>query len=329
MDATEKISGVVLIDKPRGMTSHDVVDRVRKITGIRRVGHAGTLDPTAEGLMLVCIGGATRIVQFLIDLPKQYSGTIRLGSISSTYDGEGSIKEQDQPLPRDSSMIEEAMNDQIGWRLQMAPPYSAVKVRGKKLYQYAREGLEVPQKHRKVRIYRFDLGEYSPPEIRFTTRVGSGAYVRAMAHDLGLQLQCGAYLSSLRRDSIGAFPLSDAAALAELVRSPTLLKERMIGIVEALAHLPRITVAPEIERAVLNGRGFTSDEILNCEVLPRPTEASLVLNTSGKVLSVVRGEVIARARGLRAAGAADPPSRGKAEPGHPLYFRPVRVLGRV
>ena len=150
------MNGVLLIDKPPGMTSHDVVDRIRRVSRMRRVGHTGTLDPMATGLLGLCIGPATRIVQFLTRLPKKYEGTIRLGAISSTYDGEGEIVAQDKDLPTRIEDIAEVMGTLTGIQTQLAPPYSAVKVKGKKLYEYAREGLTVPQKPREVLVKRFD-----------------------------------------------------------------------------------------------------------------------------------------------------------------------------
>ena len=325
---TENLEGVLLVDKPSGMTSHDVVDRVRKIARMRRVGHTGTLDPIAEGLMLICLGGATRISQFLVGLPKEYTGTIKLGAISSTYDAEGSIETQAQSPPDNVDAIEEVMRSQVGWRVQLAPPYSAVKVRGKKLYEYARQGEVVPQKHRRVQVHRFDLIEYREPEIRFRARVGSGTYIRAMAHDLGIQLECGAYLASLRRESIGTFRAEDAVSLALLMKAPELLTDRLLGLDEALAHLPKITIAPEIERAVLNGGSFTTRDILVSESLPRAAETSVVLDSRGRVLSIVRSERLTSNKNDADANGDPPPADDDSFGGRPLRFRPVRVLGK-
>lgn len=316
---TDKPEGILLVDKPSGMTSHDVIDRIRKLVGIRRVGHTGTLDPMAEGLLVVCIGSATRVVQFLTGLSKDYTGVIRLGAFSSTYDAEGSIVAQSLPLPGDERMIEAAMRRQVGWRSQLAPPFSAVKVRGKKLYEYARQGQEVPQRARRVQISSFDLVEYVEPEVRFSARVGSGTYIRAMAQDLGVELQCGAYLASLRRERVGNFSVADAPKLAEFVKIPDLVGERMLGLAEALIHMPKITIAPQIEQSVLNGRGFTTRDILACETIPKPAETSVVMNSQGKVLSIVRGEPVAKNSKNREEESA---ANGD------LYFRPVRVLGR-
>jgi len=323
-DFSDSPDGVLLINKPRGLTSHDVVDRVRKVSGIRKVGHIGTLDPMAEGLLVVCLGGATRAVQFLMGFPKEYLGVIKFGAISSTYDGEGEIVLQEKPLPKATEWIEREMKTQVGWRMQLPPPYSAIKIRGKKLYEYARRGEEVPQQPRRVYIRRFELLDYCEPELRFRADVGSGTYIRSMAHDLGIQLGCGAYLSMLRRTSVGHFSLKDAVDLPTLIEHPAVLGEKILSLNEALSHMPRITVSGSGERAVLHGRGFSASEILVCESLPQPSENSLVLNEQGNVLSVVRGELLEEQ-----SESADEQFVDEVEEDiRRLYFRPVRVFAR-
>lgn len=312
MQQEPKRQGILLVDKPRGMTSHDVVDRIRRAARERRVGHAGTLDPMAEGLLILAIGPATRILQYLVGLPKEYSGTITLGAISSTYDAEGEIVAQPCTLPKDPRRIIQAMRAQTGLRTQLPPPYSAVKVGGKKLYEYARRGEEVPQKPREVRIYQFEMEEYSEPEIRFSSRVGSGTYIRSMAHDLGIQLECGAYLSGLKRESVGQFHISQATPLALIMENPALIGARILGIAEALGHMPKLTVGGQAEAGLMHGRGFTTRDILECEGLPRADEDTLALNERGEALSIVRGQTMAEAEG---------------EPDR-LFFRPVRVLAK-
>lgn len=315
--------GVILVDKPAGMTSHDVVDRIRKVARTRRVGHTGTLDPMATGLLVICLGAATKIVPFLTGVGKEYTGRIRLGAFSSTYDAEGEIVAQDQSVPSEEKPIREAINRQLGWRMQLPPPYSAVKVAGKKLYEYARRGEEIPQRPRRVWIERFEMLEYREPEIRFFARVGSGTYIRSMAHDLGIDLGCGGYLSELRRTAVGHFRVEDAATLAEFIENPEILPIRLLGLGEALAHLPKITVSERIERDILNGKGFTTRDILMSEILPQADETMVVVNEKGRVLSIVRGEPLEFAP-------ATPARIGSGEPGDPLmlFFKPVRVLGR-
>lgn len=369
-DSSEVLSGILPVDKPPGLTSHDVVSRVRRVLGTRRVGHTGTLDPMATGLLLVCVGPATRVSRFLTGLPKEYTGIVRLGAISSTYDAEGTVTAQRRPVP-DEAAIREAMARQVGWTTQLPPPYSAIKVKGKKLYEYAREGGEVPQKPRRVRIRTFEyLGPVAPapatpggeafPGFRFRAHVGSGTYIRSMAHDLGLDLGCGGYLSELRRESVGQFDVSQAVSLDEMLENPPVAEAAMLGVVEALAHLPKVTVPPAVARRVLDGRVFTTREILFCEPLPRAGEETLVLDVRGEPLSIVRGEPIREdessmggetgrvaAEGEARAGAdasgdgdstAEPDDSAReadardealaTESGAPLLFRAVRVFAR-
>lgn len=323
IDTTGSLQGVLLVDKPRGLTSHDVVDRIRKIARTRRVGHTGTLDPLAEGLLVICVGGATRAAQFLTGLTKEYSGTIRLGAISSTYDAEGAITAQEQPIPPNARDIETAMRAQVGLRMQLAPPFSAVKVRGKKLYEYAREGQPAPEKNRRVQIFRFDLIDYTPPEIRFHAKVSSGTYIRSMAHDLGIQLGCGGYLSSLRRESVGDLRVENAVPLSVLIQHPQLLHERILTLAEALGHMPKVVVSPRAERELLHGKGFTAREIVSCDALPRVADKLLAVSDRGKAISVVEAECMKR----KFAAGADPVACDLSGI-EALFFRPVRVLGK-
>lgn len=308
--------GIILIDKPRGMTSHDVVDRVRRVAGTRRVGHTGTLDPMADGLLVVCIGAATAVVQFLTGLEKVYMGTARLGAISSTYDAEGEITGQDRPLPAEASEVIEAMRKQLGSVLQLPPPYSAIKIKGRKLYEYARAGEVVPQQPRRVNVARFELLHFESPRLHFLARVGSGTYIRSMVHDLGLELGCGAYLEALRRTQVGCFGIDQAIGLDKLVREPDLLPAHLLGITEALGHLPKLTIQPQAESAILNGCAFGTSEILEFDGIVCPGQPVLVINTRGRALSVVKAVTAGDAE-------AEPPLGDAA-----MVFRPLRVLAR-
>lgn len=308
-------SGIILIDKPRGMTSHDVVDRVRRVAGTKRVGHTGTLDPMADGLLIVCIGTGTAVAQFLTGLDKVYMGTARLGAISSTYDAEGEITNQDRPLPTEASEVIEAMHKQLGSVLQLPPPYSAIKIKGRKLYEYARAGEVVPQRPRRVNVTRFELLHFEPPRMHFLARVGSGTYIRSMAHDLGLELGCGAFLEKLRRTQVGGFGIDQAIALDKLIQQPELLPAHLLSITEALAHLPKLTIQPQAESAILNGCAFSTGEILEFEGIICPGQPVLVINTRGRALSVVKAD--------SNDDESDPPL-GEAT----MVFRPLRVLAR-
>ena len=280
--------GVVLIHKPRGPTSHDVVARVRRAANTRRVGHTGTLDPMAEGLVVCCIGRATRIVSFLMGLPKEYTGEITLGASSETYDAEGTITPVGDPSVVEREAIEEAFRSQRGMIEQVAPPYSAVKVKGRKLYEYARRNQDVPRKVRTVWVERFDLVRYLCPLAMFVARVGSGTYIRAMAHEVGERLVCGAHLSALCRTHVGSFSLDDAVAMENLEEDPEALEGSVLTIAEALGHMPKLVLTPEAEEGVRHGGSFTLDDVLESEG-PQPVgEPVVVVSTHGQALSVAR-----------------------------------------
>ncbi len=216
MSAPEALKrGVLfLLDKPAGLTSHDVVERVRRATGVARIGHSGTLDPMATGLLLLCAGGAARLQGFFTGMDKSYEGVIRLGRATSTYDREG----EPAGAERDTSAIgavevEAAAAAFRGEFQQSPPPYSAKKVGGRKFYEMARKGESVPLMPKTVRVSQLKL---DPPEngrLPFSLTCSSGTYVRSIANELGEKLGCGAHLESLRRTTIGQFRIEDAVAL--------------------------------------------------------------------------------------------------------------------
>lgn len=209
--------GILNINKPPGMVSFAVVSLVRRVTGIRRVGHAGTLDPIADGVLPICIGRATRIVEYLVDAPKSYRARIRLGVTTDTYDSEGATIATADPAGVTLQELEAALLPFVGEIQQRPPMYSALKYEGQPLYRYARAGKEVPREMRTVSIYRLDLLRYAPPVVELELECGRGAYVRSLAHDLGQQLGCGAHLEGLTRFKSGPFSLEDAMSPDQFV----------------------------------------------------------------------------------------------------------------
>ena len=203
-----------LLDKPEKLTSHDVVERVRAATGVSRIGHSGTLDPMATGLLLLCAGGAARLQSFFTLMDKSYEGAIRLGRATTTYDREGERVGED----RDASAvtreaIERAAEAFRGEFLQAPPPYSAKKVGGRKFYEMARAGESVPSLPKKVRVPQLDFGTLEAGRLSFSIACSSGTYIRSIASDLGEKLGCGAHLETLRRTRIGVFSAADAVSL--------------------------------------------------------------------------------------------------------------------
>ncbi|MFH2063182.1 MAG: tRNA pseudouridine(55) synthase TruB [bacterium] len=213
---TDQPHGFLLIDKPAGMTSHDVVQAVRRVTGVRRVGHAGTLDPFATGLLIVGVGReSTRELGGFLGQDKEYEATMRLGAVSDTQDLDGEITTTDGELP-DRDRLLTAMESFHGEISQVPPMYSAKKVGGRKLYELARAGQEIERLPVQVRIESLDLLSFEPPLARFRVRCSSGTYVRTLAHDIGQKLGCGAYLTELRRTAIGEIGIPRANPLSKL-----------------------------------------------------------------------------------------------------------------
>jgi tRNA pseudouridine55 synthase len=210
------VSGILNINKPRGMASFGVVSLVRRLTGVRRVGHAGTLDPIADGVLPICLGQAARIVEFLVGAPKSYHAAIRLGAATDTYDSEGTVVATGDPQHVTREDLEEALAGFVGQIEQLPPMYSALKHEGRPLYRYARAGKTVPRQVRTVTIYRLELRRYESPVVEVEMEVGRGAYVRAVAHDLGERLGCGAHLEGLSRVRSGPFSLDGAIGLEQL-----------------------------------------------------------------------------------------------------------------
>ena len=214
-------SGLLLVDKPEAITSHDVVDAVRRLLGTRRVGHTGTLDPAATGLLVLCVGRAGRLQSFLTSSDKSYEGTMRFGVETNTYDREGTPVGDPHPDPRpDTEVVRAACSRYVGELEQAPPPFSAKKIGGKKFYELARRGEAVPHLPKKVRITRFDTLSVEGDVARFHVDCSSGTYIRSLAHDVGQELGLGAHLSSLRRTRVGPFLLENARTLAVLGELP-------------------------------------------------------------------------------------------------------------
>ena len=222
-EAVSAPAGVLVIDKPLGLTSFDVVARVRRICGLKTVGHAGTLDPLATGVLPVCLGAATRLIEFLADASKAYRATVYLGAVSATYDGEGPISTtvSDPALLPDQATLAAALAAFRGPQTQLPPMHSAVQQGGKRLYELARAGIEVERTPRPITIYTLDLLDYQPPNATLHVECSKGTYIRSLAHDLGAALGCGAYLAGLIRTRHGPFTLDEAISLDALAAAQT------------------------------------------------------------------------------------------------------------
>jgi len=213
---TDYASGeVILIDKEKGKSSFNIIYRIRKIINVKKVGHAGTLDPAATGLLIVCVGKETKEIYQYQDLDKIYSGTIELGKHTPSMDGETEFIEEKDYSFVSNDMIEEARKSFIGEIKQIPPMYSALKQNGKRLYKLARKGVEVERQPREIVIYDFEITKIKLPEIDFKIRCSKGTYIRVIANDFGIKLNCGAYLKSLRREAIGEFRVENSITVDE------------------------------------------------------------------------------------------------------------------
>lgn len=235
-------SGVLLVDKPVGPTSHDVVSRIRKAAGTRKVGHAGTLDPFASGLLLILLSQATRLSEYLLVLDKSYDATARLGVETSTHDSEGElVREDGNWAALTAAEVERALGAFEGPILQAPPRYSSKKVRGEAAHRRVRRGEEVVLDPVKVTVHSISLVGLDGPELRFQVRCSSGTYVRALARDLGRALGVGAHLTGLVRTGIGAFELGAAAPLNDLTDRAS-VENRLVPPAVAVSHMPAVDV---------------------------------------------------------------------------------------
>lgn len=207
----------LLIDKPLHWTSFDVVRKIRGAIRIKKVGHAGTLDPLATGLLIVCTGRHTKRIADLMGAEKEYTGTFTLGATTPTYDLESQPENECAVPPLSHAALQEVADSFLGSQMQVPPIYSAIKKDGTALYELARRGTDIALEPRRVDISQFEITEVLLPVVGFRVRVSSGTYIRSLAHDFGRRLQCGAHLSSLRRTHIGLFPVTASVTLAQFL----------------------------------------------------------------------------------------------------------------
>ena len=241
---TPASEGLLQVDKPSGMTSHDVVDIVRRSLGTRKVGHAGTLDPMASGLLLLGVGRATRLLRYLGGLPKTYAVAGRLGEETDTLDADGEIV-RTAPVDVSVADVERACSSLVGESMQTPPAYSAVKVGGRRLYEAARRGEVLEAPARRIRVDAFAVSRFDGRDLEALITCSGGTYVRVLVADVGRSLGCGAHLVRLRRTAIGSFRVEDARPPGEETLDP---------VERAVEHLPRIRLEPEEARAATHGR---------------------------------------------------------------------------
>ncbi len=270
--------GLLLVDKPEGPTSHDIVALARGAAGIRRVGHAGTLDPAASGLLLLCFGWATRLAEYLMRLPKTYHFTIRLGERTDTDDRTGTVTSRSEAW-RDlgADEVRQALEAQLGWIEQRPPAYSAKKVAGRRAYRLARAGEEIELPPQQVRIERLRLRRFDPPDAELEVECSSGTYVRAIARDVGAALGVGAHLVLLRRLRIGRFTVEDAMRLTpDTSRAELLTQMRPPEVM--VSHLAQVSLDLRTSLQLRQGRSLDWDG--------EPTAGPLAVLVGGRLAAI-------------------------------------------
>ncbi|MBI2370739.1 MAG: tRNA pseudouridine(55) synthase TruB [Deltaproteobacteria bacterium] len=303
----------LVIDKPEGPTSHDVVKAVQRLTAARRAGHTGTLDPSATGVLVVALDRATRVVAFLPEGEKTYVGCLRLGVETDTQDATGRVVREGGDIPRDEAAVEDAFRAFEGRIRQVPPMYSAVKVAGRPLYQRARRGEEIERPAREVEISKLRVLEMALPEVTFEVTCSRGTYVRALCADIGRRLGCGAHLTRLRRTGSGEFTLSQAVTLEELARlvAAGTWQAWAIPMAQALAVYPRVEVPGALEARVRCGTTVPLEMLTGTQGVPSAGSRVRLMSPTGELLALA--EVV-----------REEPASGQA-PGRPA-IRYLRVL---
>ena len=284
------LSGVLNLDKPTGLTSRDVVDKVSRPLRRVKVGHAGTLDPLASGVLVVCVGAATRLIEYVQRLPKTYRAVVILGARSDTLDADGRITPTpDPPVPAEPA-VRAALAAQVGTILQMPPQFSALKVAGRRAYDLARAGHEVDLAPRPVTIRRVELTAYAWPRLEFEVDCGAGTYIRSIARDVGEALGCGGYIEVLVRTRIGPFTLSDAHDPRGLTAES--IPGLLLPPAEAVAALPRLSLTPEQVPLVARGQALDAARLVldGLPAGPGPIEVALIA-PDGSVAAIAEADV--------------------------------------
>jgi tRNA pseudouridine55 synthase len=245
----DKLNGYLIVDKPCGWTSHDVVAKLRSILHERRIGHSGTLDPMATGVLAVFVGRATRAIEFCAADDKEYSAVMRLGLVTDSQDITGNILSVCDVEVSDEKLAD-CLGSFVGEISQIPPMYSAVKINGKKMYELARKGINIDRPPRQITIHKLELNSRSGCDVRFKVTCSKGTYIRTLCHDIGQALGCGACLSELRRTRCGSFLLDDAKTLDEIAVAGA---EALMPIDHIFASYPAITLGAEDERHCRNG----------------------------------------------------------------------------
>jgi len=285
---SSNLTGILNINKPKGITSHDVVNEVRKRLKLRKVGHSGTLDPLATGVLLVCVGQATRLIEYLMFGQKEYEAVIRLGQATDTYDADGMIVAEHDPSLITQVDIQAILGRFQGAIIQYPPPFSAIKKDGVPLYKLARQGKSVPLEPRQVKIDSIKILNCDLPELTLGVTCQAGTYIRSIAHDLGEILGVGAHVTELKRVASGAWHLNQAISLATLAKAVQNdeVETILYPMSKAVAHLPALTLSVEQEQAIGMGQRIQI-KLFKTEVPLKDTEVIAGYSISGELVAIL------------------------------------------
>ncbi len=283
----KKFDGILPVYKDAGMTSHDVIYCLRKILGRQKIGHTGTLDPMASGLLLICLGRATKLTQFLTEWDKVYQGELTLGRTSDTLDGDGTIEIGGFVPELTHDSITEVLNEFTGLINQKVPAYSAVKVAGKELYKYARKGIEIDSPEREVLIKSIEIIDYAKPHLTLKIACGKGTYIRTLADDIGKKIGCGAYLSKLERLKVDKHSVDKALSLAEveLQYNEGDLSKYVLSMHEILSF-PQMNVKDSARDVIKNGGWPPDGEIIDVTCRLMTGDLLSVADEQGDILAI-------------------------------------------
>jgi len=305
------MNGILNIFKPKGISSHQVVREVRNILNVPKAGHTGTLDPSASGVLVICLGQATKIAEFLVGTRKHYQCEVILGISTDTQDSEGKIvQEKKVEADINEKRIKDTFRKYEGTISQTPPMFSAVHYQGKRLYHLARKGIKVTRNPKKVKIYQLNLIDFNQkvnPIVKFEVICSKGTYIRTLCNDIGDELGCGAYLSNLIRKKVGNFSIEDSLNLEELKKDKTSGERYLISIDSALEELDKIIVKSEATKTVLNGGVISSEQIVE---IPEGLKAE-----KDKFVKIfdAKGNLLSIASSIK-------------EDGKDIFFKPVKVF---
>ncbi len=263
----EKLSGILVLNKPQGISSTEAVEKVKKLLKVEKIGHGGTLDPISTGVLPLLLNEATKVAQIFLDGDKVYEGTFEIGITTDTYDITGEVLAKSEIKDISLETIQKIAQSLVGELEQIPPPYSAVKFRGRPLYKYARDGLFIPKEPRKVKIYQFEINSFEGNRSTFYIKCSKGTYVRSLIHQLGQLLETGAVLVSLRRLQKSIFTLDKSLSLEEIEslakNAPDKLKEYIIPIPKALEFLPKVIISEDFSQKIRSGRQISRISFLS------------------------------------------------------------------